>query len=171
MAQLTPDSPAPALDLPLAGGGRWSLAGDSPERLTMIVVYRGYHCPLCAGYLGRLHGLLPRFEDAGASVIAVSMDPRDRAEKAKAEWKLPDLRIGYGMTEETARAWGLWLSRSIRDAELEVFPEPGLFWVRPDGRLYLIDIASMPFARPDLDMLVERVDRVETYPARGTYAG
>jgi peroxiredoxin len=135
----------------------------------MIVVYRGYHCPICRTYLSQLNDMVENFETAGASVIAISMDTRERAEKAKSEWGLDRLRIGYGMSETDARKWGLWLSSSIRETEPSLFPEPGLFWIRPDGRLYLIDTASMPFARPSLELLVERVPRInERYPARGT---
>jgi peroxiredoxin len=168
--RLIPDMPAPSLDLPLAGGGEWNLSDETPTALTMIVVYRGYHCPICKAYLGKLENLLPAFENAGASLIAVSMDGRERAEKAREEWGLEKLRVAYGMSEEKAREWGLYLSKSIKPTELDIFPEPGLFWVRPDGRLYLIDIGSMPFARPDLELLLERVPRINAgYPARGGY--
>ena len=101
------------------------------------------------------------------SVIAVSMDPQNRAVNAKSDWALPDLEIGFRMSEETARNWGLWLSRSIADNELELFPEPGLFWVKPDGTIYLADIASMPFARTDLALLAEWAGKIKSYPARG----
>jgi peroxiredoxin len=168
--RLLPDMPVPELALPLAGGGDWNLKNEKPNALTMIVVYRGYHCPICKSYLGKLEKLLPAFEKGGASVIAISMDGAERAELAKQEWGLEKLRIAYGMSADKAREWGLYLSKSVRPAELEIFPEPGLFWVRPDGRLYLVDIGSMPFARPDLELLVERVPRInEGYPARGTY--
>ncbi|MGI9354225.1 MAG: peroxiredoxin-like family protein [Rhizobiaceae bacterium] len=167
--QLKPGSPAPELVLQLVGGQSWSLADERPEAATMIVVYRGYHCPICADYLSDLHALLPKFTAAGLSVIAVSMDPSDRAEKAKAEWDLPDLKIAYGMSETTALSWGLWLSQSVKENELDVFPEPGLFWIRPDGTLYLIDVATMPFVRPDLDTLAKYANLIETYPVRGTH--
>jgi len=170
--RLMPDTPAPALSLPLVGGGTWTLAGETPGAVTMIVVYRGYHCPVCKDFLGRLNALVPAFEAAGVPVIAVSMDSAERAARARAEWGLDNLRVGYGMAEATAREWGLYLSDSIKEAEAEIFPEPGLFWVRPDGRLYLIDIATMPFARPDLELLLSKVPAVGNgYPARGTRAG
>lgn len=169
---LMPDEMAPELSLPLVGGGTWRLAEQTPEALSMIVVYRGYHCPICKTYLGKLNALAEAFAQAGAEVVAVSMDPEDRATAARAEWGLDRLKIGYGMRADQARAWGLWLTAAINDRELPVFPEPGLFWVRPDGRLYLIDVANMPFARPDLDLLLERVARVPGgYPARGTFVG
>ena len=169
--KLMPDTQAPALSLPLVGGGTWTLADRTPEAFTMIVVYRGLHCPVCEGYLGKLQAVAKDFADKGVDLVAVSMDPQDRAEKAKADWGLTDVPVAYGMTEETARSWGLYVTSSIKEVEIDVFPEPGTFWVRPDGRLYLIDIASMPFARPDLEILLSRVGAMGAgYPARGTKA-
>ncbi|NKB27773.1 MAG: redoxin domain-containing protein [Rhodobacteraceae bacterium] len=170
--KLTPDKQAPALSLPLVGGGTWTLSERMPKAFSMIVVYRGLHCPICEGYLGKLQTVAKEFAAKGVDLVAISMDPQDRAEKAKTDWGLTDVPVAYGMTEEVARSWGLWISKSIKEAEIDVFPEPGTFWVRPDGRLYLIDIASMPFARPDLDLLLSRVGAMENgYPARGTNAG
>ena len=65
------------------------------------------------------------------------------------------------------------LGRShIKEAENDIFSEPGLVWIRADGRLYLIDITNMPWARPDLETLMPKAKfAVENnYPARGTNA-
>jgi len=138
----------------------------------MIVVYRGLHCPVCETYLGKLQTMASDFVAKGVDLVAISMDPVDRAEKAKADWGLSDVPVAYGLTEDVARSWGLWISSTIKEAETDVFAEPGTFWVRPDGRLYLIDIATMPFARPDLEILLSKVGAMGNgYPARGTRAG
>lgn len=170
--KLMPDTQAPALSLPLVGGGTWTLSGRAPEAFSMIVVYRGLHCPVCETYLGKLQTVASDFAAKGVDLIAISMDPVDRAEKAKADWGLSDVPVAYGLTEDVARSWGLWISSTIKEAETDVFAEPGTFWVRPDGRLYLIDIATMPFARPDLEILLSKVGAMGNgYPARGTRAG
>ena len=166
-----PGDKAPALSLPLAGGGTLDLSTLSPGAATMVVFYRGYHCPVCKDYLGRLAAMAPDFAEAGMPVVLVSMDGEARAAKAKDEWGLGDLPVAYGLTEAQAREWGLYITNSIKEAEIPVFNEPGTFWVLPDGTLYLIDIASMPFARPDLDILLGRVPAIGNgYPARGTRA-
>jgi peroxiredoxin len=168
--KLTPDAQVPALSVPTLGGGRWDLAGQTPENFTMIVFYRGYHCPVCKAYLGTLEGLADAYEKAGFSIIAASMDTRERAEKSADEWALSKVTVGYGLTEETARDWGLYLSSAIKDGEADLFCEPGLFWVRPDGRLYLADVSNMPWARPDLEFLHSKIPFAveKNYPARGT---
>lgn len=170
MDRLQPQSQAPSLDLPLVGGGTWSLADQKPETFTMIVVYRGYHCPVCKGYLGKLNSLMDLAAENGLGVVAVSMDGAERAAAAKDEWGLDKVDVAYGLTEEKAREWGLFISSSIKEAESDIFAEPGLFWVTAEGTIYLVDVANMPFARPDLEILIPKAGFASAngYPARGT---
>ena len=170
--KLTPDTQVPALKLPLVGGGTFDLAAESPENFTMVVFYRGLHCPVCKNYLGALKSVLAEYEAAGFSVVVASMNGQDLAEKAASEWELDGMRVAYGVTVEDAENWGLWISKAFKDVEADIFTEPGLFWVRPDGKLYLADISNMPWARPDLKMLLSKVGYAleNNYPARGTYA-
>ncbi|TCT05680.1 peroxiredoxin-like family protein [Aquabacter spiritensis] len=170
MSRPMPDTPAPALSLPLSGGGTWTLNDPKPEHFTMVVFYRGYHCPVCKSYLQALKAVLPKYRDAGFDVIAVSMDDAERAAKTVSEWDLDGLPVGYGLTRAQAEAWGLYLTQAIRDTESAVFSEPGLFWVRADGRLYMAAVANMPWARPDLEFLASKIPFVlqNGYPARGT---
>ncbi|KUP94504.1 peroxiredoxin-like family protein [Tritonibacter horizontis] len=170
--KLMPDRPAPQMSLPLVGGGRFDLATETPDAFTMIVVYRGHHCPVCKAYLTQLSGLLEQYEAAGFSVVAVSMNDAELARRSQQDWALGQLRIAYDLTPEMARDWGLWISKAFKDTEQEIFAEPGLFWIRPDGRLYLVDIANMPWARPDLEFLLSKAAYAlaQDYPARGTFA-
>ena len=52
--RVRPTERAPALDLPLVGGGRFVLADRAPERYTMLVFNRGLHCPVCRAQLSDL---------------------------------------------------------------------------------------------------------------------
>lgn len=166
-----PGNQAPDLKLPLAGGGEYDLRGQSPEAATMVIFYRGLHCPICKDYLAEVAEKAPSFEEKGMPIVLASMDPADRAEQAGKEWGIGKLPVAYGLTEECARAWGLYITNSIKEAETPVFCEPGTFWVKPDNSLYLVEISSMPFARPDLDILLGRVAAVGAgYPARGARA-
>lgn len=47
-----PRQPAPALDLPLVDGGRFDLTAATPDQFTLVVAYRGVHCPQCKKQLG-----------------------------------------------------------------------------------------------------------------------
>ena len=96
-------------------------------------------------------------------------DTEERAQKSKEEWGLDNLSIAYGLSEEAARAWGLHITESIKEVEPQTFSEPALFWVLADKKIYLMDVASMPFARPDLELLLAKVPAITAgYPARGT---
>ena len=172
-AVLTPDAQVPELSVETLNGERWTLSDQKPENFTMVLFYRGYHCPVCKAYLQKLKSLIGGYSQAGFSTISISMDDEERARKSVEEWELDGLAIGYGLGADDARAWGLYLSKAIKDVEADLFCEPGLFWVRPDGRLYLADVSNMPWARPDLEFLQSKIPfAVENkYPARGTYSG
>lgn len=165
-----PRQPAPALDLPLVGGGRFDLAAAKPQQFTLVVVYRGVHCPQCKKQLSELDSRLGELRAVGVDeVVAVSGDELERAERAVREWGLDDLRVGYDMDEATMRSWGLYVSTGLTDTEPATFSEPGLFLVRPDASLYSAHLQSTPFARPRLDDLLTALEfvRAKDYPARG----
>lgn len=170
MPQPTPRSPAPPLDLPLVGGGRFVLAEAAPQTFTLLVFYRGVHCPKCKEQLQELQDRLGALRDIGVDqVVAVSGDDQDRAERAKAEWQVPDVPVAYGLTEPQMRTWGLYVSKGVKEPEPDVFSEPALYLVDPAGLVYSAHVQSTPFARPHLDDLIASAGWVakNDYPARG----
>jgi hypothetical protein len=104
----------------------------------------------------------------------LSSDDAERANQAKEEWELNELKMGYGLTLEKAQEWGLYISsgRGKTSAGIEepsLFVEPGIFLVRPDQTLYFATVQSMPFARPSFGDILKAIDFVvaKDYPARG----
>ena len=45
--KIIPRAKTPDLAVDMVGGGHWRLSEKTPEHLTLIVFYRGHHCPLC----------------------------------------------------------------------------------------------------------------------------
>lgn len=164
-----PRQPAPALEVKQLDGSAWRLADAKPAVFQMIAVYRGLHCPVCKAYLGELEAKLPEFSRRGVDVIAISTDSLDRAQKAKSEWGLNNLRIGCELPIASAREWDLFISRAIRDGEPPEFSEPGLFLTRPDGTLFLASRTRAPWGRPSHDQILRAIDVVteRKMPARG----
>ena len=115
MSRLLPLQPVPALDLPLAGGGRFTLSGIPPEGFTLLSFYRGLHCPICRGQLSDLQERLGALAEAGVRAVAISMDGRERAEQAKSDWGLAQLDLAHDLPEQTARDYGLYISGAISD--------------------------------------------------------
>ncbi|HEM46815.1 MAG TPA: redoxin domain-containing protein [Alphaproteobacteria bacterium] len=170
MARLIPGAPVPRLAAPLAGGGEWNIADSADRAFTVVEFYRGLHCPLCSKRLPALQESLDELDRRDAGLVAVSMDGKERAEQAKADWKLDRLAVAYGLAEEDARAWGLYISASIAEKEPRRFCEPGQFVVRSDGTLYVGCVATAPFLRPSIDGLLRALDMAidRDYPPRGT---
>jgi len=166
---LLPNKKVPNLELNLINDTMWSLDKQEPENFTMIVFYRGLHCPICKKQLENLKPKLNDFSEKGVNVVAISMDTEKRAKLSAEKWDIESLPVGYEMTEDTAREWGLYISHSIKDGEPEIFSEPGLFLIKPDRTLYAASTQSMPFARPQFDDLLKSLDFIldESYPARG----
>lgn len=169
MTHPLPQTPAPALDLPLVGGQRFALNEERPDRFTLVVFYRGWHCPICRGYLQQLQKALPELAELGVTTVAVSADTAERAQRAVDEWHLDQLRVAYGQTEDSMRQWGLYLSGGIKDPEPDLFGEPGVYLIRPDGTIHMAVLNSMPAARPRIEDLLGAIKYfVQTdYPARG----
>lgn len=173
MVVLKPREAMPSLTLKTLDG-EWSLQDQSPENFTIMVFYRGLHCPICKMQMQELQRVQSEFNERGVEVIAVSSDTEERAKQAQADWEVPELKIAYDLSVEDARALGLHRSAgrgltSIGIEEPAEFSEPGLFMVRPDNTLYWSSISTMPFARPHFKEILGAIDfalKVD-YPARG----
>jgi len=175
---LIPRQAVPALQVDTLDHGAFALIDDSPQHFTLVVFYRGLHCPICLKYALELGRLQPEFDQRGVKVLLVSSDGRERAQAFADKLYAPGLRVGYGLSLSSAREWGLYISTSRGKTstgveEPALFSEPGVFLVRADGTLYYGAVQTMPFARPHFDELMAAVDFAvaKEYPARGEYVG
>lgn len=173
---LIPRNKVPALSVETLKHGTFDLSQEASEFATMVVAYRGLHCPICATYLTELDRQIPEFEKRGVSVIALSSDVRERAQEMADKIKCKNLRIGFGLPLSVAREWGLYISTSrgktsIDIVEPDLFSEPGIFLIKPDQTLFWLSIQSMPFVRPIFRDMIAALDFIipKEYPARGEY--
>lgn len=168
---IIPGKKAPSLNIETISGNTWSLDKRLNKSKCMIVFYRGLHCPVCSVFLKQIESQLLEYKKSNTEVIAVSMDNKEKALKVKSDWSIKNLNIAYGLSEENARKWGLYISKSIKEAESDLFCEPGLFIIKEDGTLYLANTSNMPWARPDLTDFPAKLIFAEenNYPVRGNY--
>ena len=173
-AILYPRRPVPALEVETLSGSTWRLADQKPDNFILVVFYRGLHCPICAGHLRDLDAKIEALRERGVTAVAISSDGRERGEESKRKWRIDNLEIGYGLSLDKAREWGLYISIGIGKTsagveEPALFSEPAIYLVRPDGTLYFGMVQTMPFARPQFDDILKALDVViaKNYPARG----
>ena len=163
--RVIPGDTMPAIDARLANGGRWALANEKPNKLALLAFYRGIFCPVCRVWLGDLDRLLPEFYKRGVSVIALSCDKKDAAERAVKEWGLQRLRVGFNLAPDDARQAGLYISEGrgvnpvSNEKEPMLFTEPAVLLVRPEGEMYAAWIQSTPYARPHLSDVLAATDK------------
>lgn len=162
-------APVPAITLDRVGGGT-VMIGGARQGWQLVVVYRGKHCPICKRYLTGLKDLVEGYKAANTEVVAISGDPREKADAFAAEIQ-PNFAVGYGLSIADMRRLGLYVSnpRSPQETDRD-FPEPGLFLVNPGGRAQVVDISNAPFARPDLGAVLNGLKFIQEkdYPVRGT---
>lgn len=162
-----PGQPIPALTFEKLGGGHVNIGG-ARDRWLMLVVYRGKHCPRCKKYLNKLNDMLADWQSI-LDVVVVSGDPVEKAAADQNEFGW-DFDLCFGLTEQDMRALGVYVTDPLSDAETDRrFAEPGIFVIRPDGDLMLVDISNGPASRPDLDELLDgmRFNISNDRPTRG----
>lgn len=143
-----PNKTAPSLVLETASGRSFDLEKSAPRTFTLLVFYRGYHCAVCKDYLRELEEKSSEFEKLGVKIVAVSGDTKERAEKARAEWRVERIPLAYRLTVSSMKEWGLFISNAVEAGEPEIFAEPAVFLIDRQGKIFFESLASMPIALP-----------------------
>ncbi|TNF23009.1 MAG: redoxin domain-containing protein [Rhodobacteraceae bacterium] len=157
------------MSFPRLGGGALTVGGTRAN-WTLLVVYRGKHCPRCKTYLRTLDQMRGQWQEAGFEIVVVSADTEDKARADQAEFGW-GFDLGYDLSRDQMETLGLYVTQPLSDAETDrPFAEPGVFVLRPDGSLLLIALSNGPAARPDLAELLDGMVFTKTNdrPPRGT---
>lgn len=158
----------PALTIPLLGGATRAFGPDEAG-WSMLVVYRGRHCPRCKPYLSKLSGLLDGFAELNTTVTVTSADPEDRAsaDRDAFGWQFD---LGHSLSLDDMAKLSLFVSDPTGPQETDrPFAEPGLFVVNPDGLLQVVGLSNAASCRPDLDVVLDGIRGIQTrgLPIRG----
>ena len=95
---LIPGKKIPSLEVNTLNGTLWSIDDYFDKTKYMIVFYRGLHCPVCSDFLKQIDNQLLEYKNSDTAVIAISMDSKEKAIKAKNKWGIAILNIAYGLT-------------------------------------------------------------------------
>ena len=157
------------ISVPKLGGGQLTVGGTGDD-WTLLVVYRGKHCPRCKKYLNILNEMRDAWQEAGFAVAVMSADPVEKAQADQSEFGW-GFDLGYDLSEAQMAELGLYVTEPLSASETDRrFAEPGVFVIRPDGSLLLISISNGPSARPDLAELLDGMifTKDNDRPPRGT---
>ncbi|MDB4122337.1 redoxin domain-containing protein [Octadecabacter sp.] len=150
-------------------GGDITVGGEK-ENWTLLVVYRGKHCPRCKKYLNILDKMRGEWADAGFDIAVVSADSQEKALADQAEFGW-GFDLGYGLTEDQMATLGVYVTEplSLQEADGN-FAEPGTFVLRGDGSQIIVAISNGPAVRPDLTELLDGMifNKTKDRPHRGT---
>lgn len=104
------NSPAPALSLPIDGGGRFDLADRVGP--TVVFFYPKADTPGCTNESKDFSALIDAFAALGAAVIGVSRDPVKKLDRFKARH---DLKVILGSDEDgvVTETWGVWVEKQL----------------------------------------------------------
>lgn len=122
---MEPTSQVPHLKF--INGTAWSLHGQHPDSFTLLVLYRGYHCPVCKKQLQEVTSHIIELTQRGVYVTAIPMNTEDRAKKAANDWELKDVPVAHTLSEEEARSFGLYISHAINIVSQMYFQNQACF--------------------------------------------
>jgi peroxiredoxin len=164
-----PDTIVAPMAFPKLGGGEITVGGPK-DNWTLLVVYRGKHCPRCKKDLNILEEMRSDWANAGFDVVVVSADTEEKAKADQAEFGW-SFNLAYDLSETQMETLGLYITDPLSPAESDRrFAEPGTYVLREDGSLIVVALSNGPAARPDLTELLDGMifNKTNDRPARGT---
>jgi len=122
---------------------------ETPEGLknpwNVILFYRGYWCPFCKAQLKSFQNGLDKLTAEGIGVLAVSVDPLDRAKETRKETGAT-FPIAYGVpVKETAEAIGAFYDAA--PAHTAPYLHSTGFVLGPDGKVVVSVYSSGAIGR------------------------
>ncbi|MEL6461095.1 MAG: redoxin domain-containing protein [Cyanobacteria bacterium J06621_15] len=147
--RLMPGKPFPAITLPTTGGSEINLNASGWRA---VFVIRGAHCSICREYLNQIEKRRSGWEDKGIEVVVVSADPPEKSQIFTQEAGYQGI-VACSLDVPAMQALNLWMTGPDVSTLDYVHPEPGFFFIDPEGNIATVDISNLPAIRPDLDWM------------------
>ena len=116
--KLAAGSQIPDIYFSLINGNSIRLSEET-SNWTLLIVYRGLHCPICKDYAAKFENKLSKLQNINTQLVLISADTKDKATKFAEELTLKS-KIGYGLTIDQMRKLGLYLSEP-RPNEVDIY--------------------------------------------------
>lgn len=170
MSVIKPADPFPPIEFKMMSGETERLS-DNTGRWTVLVVYRGDHCPRCKTYVARLHELAAAYAEREVDLRLASMDPENVARRTIEEngWTLP---VAHSLSVAECQQLSVYLTDHEDGAELSgPYAEPGLYLINPEGLTQVIATSNSPSVRPDLEVVLDGIIGTQdrNLPIRGLH--
>ena len=108
---LKPGDPAPAFDLPAAGGGRVSLASLKGKRV-VLYFYPKDDTTACTQEALNFTEKSKTFARANTAIVGISRDSAAKHDKFAAKYGLK-VQLGSDLEGEVCEAYGVWVEKSM----------------------------------------------------------
>ncbi|MBX6365129.1 MAG: peroxiredoxin family protein [Gemmatimonadetes bacterium] len=162
LAAAPADRSAPAAAYPRApslvgttGDGEAFSLGQLRGHPVILLFYRGAYCEICLERLRSLAAHAAAYGDAGARIVAVTLDP-----PATAEHTARALELGFPVVSvppTTFRRWGLLRAGEAR-------PRPGEFVLDAAGRVRFAHVGATAADSPGDVVLLGELQDLESAP-------
>lgn len=149
-ASLETGSKAPDFELSDLNGARLSLDGHAQGRHVVLLFFRGGWCPFCQLQLKTMNKALPRVKQAGATLLAITPETPESAQRTLGELGLK-FPILHDAGATVARQYGLVFTLNAKLQALQTalgvpldqingtdnkeLPVPAVFVVDPGGQI------------------------------------
>ncbi len=143
----------PKLTLNLVDGGKIDIPNESADGYQVILFYRGHWCPFCRRQLVGFAQQKDALDELGATVIAASVDPIEKAQEVADEVNFP---IAYGVTREIADALGSWWE------DRRQIIQPSEFILGLDGKVLISSYCDGPLGRMEGEDVVKLIKFYES---------
>ena len=93
--KLSAGSQIPDIDISLINGDSARLSKKT-SNWTLLIVYRGLHCPICKDYATKFENKLSKLQDINTQLILISADPKGKIhiiEISNAPFVRPDIDL------------------------------------------------------------------------------
>lgn len=149
----------PSLSVPAVGGGTISLPDDVAGSYGVVLIYRGSWCPYCNAQLASFSRAAERLADAGAKVVALSVDDEASAAGIVAKHKLP-FPVGHSAdAAKVAAATGAYVNDDPR------YLQSTGFLLAPDGTVLTAVYSSAAIGRLTIDDVVGFIQYTKKHAA------